>query len=187
MSERALFITEQGLKEYSLIDENLSMDKIRPTILVAQDMYLQPILGTDLYNEINDQIIDDDLSANNITLLRNYIKPCLVYYIMMELPVAISYKYVNRDLTRNNGEGSNYASLAEIREVTEKNRIKAEFYGERLVKYLIANEGNYPLYSANSTIDKMLPIRSAYTLGLILDDCHECSGKFIGNRRESDL
>jgi hypothetical protein len=50
MSERALFITEQGLKEYSLIDENLSMDKIRPTILVAQDMYLQPILGTDLYN-----------------------------------------------------------------------------------------------------------------------------------------
>lgn len=187
MSERALFITEQGLKEYSIVDENLSMDKIRPTILLAQDMYLQPILGTDLFVEISDEIIADDISANNITLLRSYIKPCLVYYIMMELPMAISYKFVNRDLTRNNGEGSNYASLNEIREVTEKNRIKAEFYGQRLVKYLIANSSSYPAYSGNSTIDKMLPIRDAYTLGLILDDCHDCKGRFYGNRRESDL
>ena len=44
MSQKALFITEKQLKDASLINENVSMFKLRPTVIMCQEMHIQPII-----------------------------------------------------------------------------------------------------------------------------------------------
>ena len=47
--------------------------------------YILPILGTQLYNQIISQVGSNTVSAANVTLLDNYVVPCLMYYVKCEL------------------------------------------------------------------------------------------------------
>ena len=49
MSANILFISEQTLKDRSLLQDNIDPKLIKPTIKQAQDMFIEPILGTGLY------------------------------------------------------------------------------------------------------------------------------------------
>ena len=53
----ALFVSENMLKQSTAINMNVSTDLILPYIIQSQKLYLEPKLGTELYNEINDEIV----------------------------------------------------------------------------------------------------------------------------------
>jgi len=68
MSANILFISETTLKDRSLLQDNVDPKLIRPTIKQAQDMYIEPILGTGLYQELQTQIEDATVSVLNAKL-----------------------------------------------------------------------------------------------------------------------
>ena len=49
----ALFITREDLVRNSIIDGNVDYDKIIQFVKVAQEIDIQNLLGTDLYNKIS--------------------------------------------------------------------------------------------------------------------------------------
>jgi len=63
MATTALFITEQFIKDNTLIDGNVDMKYITITIADAQRMHILPILGTALYNELDAQIVAGTLTV----------------------------------------------------------------------------------------------------------------------------
>lgn len=178
MSQKALFITEKQLKDASVINENVSMFKLRPTIIMCQEMHIQPIVGSDIYKELQTQIIGNDLSPENETLLSDYIQPCLQMWIMMELPLVLGFQFRNKNIERGTDTNSTQSSVQELQKLMDNYRNKAEWYSERITRFLLANDGDYPLYSnPTSEIDTILPTRRNYTSGMVLDRSG-CCGSF---------
>ena len=73
-----LFISEETLKQETIISENVDPKLLVPTIKEAQNIYLLPILGTSLYNQLVTQVSSNTVSAANVTLLDTYITLTLV-------------------------------------------------------------------------------------------------------------
>ena len=63
-----LLISADTLKQNTTISQNVDENLIHPVIMVAQDQYIQPILGTDLFNYLKDNF-DTPLTGDYETLL----------------------------------------------------------------------------------------------------------------------
>jgi hypothetical protein len=196
-----LFIDEQTLKDYSIISDNVDFKQLRPEIITVQDLYIQDIVGSGIYNELKTQIQTNTVSANNQTLLNDYIQPCLMWRVMAESPLALSFKYANKGVVNKTGENSVMPSMPDMANIIGKYQDRSESYAEKLVNYLIANDTLYPLYlNPGSGVDTVYPRRRSFTTGfamgqttrlvldlatryqgnydLLCDDCYSTYGKF---------
>jgi hypothetical protein len=165
-----LFISENKLKENSFINENVDDKLLRTTIIQVQDMQVHPLLGSGLYNELKDQITNNNVSTDNRTLLQDYVQPVIIWWVMADGTIPLTYKFMNKSVVKKNSENSQSAELEELITVANNFKNKAEFYTKRLIKFLEANEVTYPLYlNPGDDIDTLHPLRSAYQTGMNLD------------------
>jgi hypothetical protein len=189
MSRNILFISVNTIKERTAVHTNLDDKLINPEILTSQDMYILPALGTALYERLQNGIQNANLSQVEEDLLDTYITPTLVYYVMSELPMGLSYQFYNKGMIRKSGEGQENPSAAEMIDVADRYKARAEFYKQRLVKYLKEKSGynTYPEYNnPGSTYDTINPDNEAYTTSIWLGDDDCCKGmtfeeKYQGN------
>ena len=171
----SLIITEYYLKQNSIVNENSDMKIITPTIILVQDIYIHPILGSDLYDEIQTQITTstvgtvDAVSAANVTLLDNYILPTMLWFILCECTPVFKYRYMNKGVMVKNSENSAPADLAEIKFLMDRWKNNAEVYAERCTAFLKCNTDTYPLYCANPDGNDIKPNKTNYTNSLYLD------------------
>lgn len=166
-----LFISENYIKENTLIDGNVDAKYIKITIADAQRIHLLPILGTGLYNEISAQIIAGTLTALNRTLLRDYIQDALKYWVIVEGIDLFTYKVTNKSIVKKDSDNSDPIAESEVVRLMDRNRDKAEFFSERITKYLVENNASYPLFNSPGTgYDTVHPNRNNYTTGWNLDD-----------------
>lgn len=176
----AIFLSEATLKAESILQDNVDMKVVTPTIKDVQNFYILPILGTSLYNDISDKIIASTLTNNDKNLLDLYIQPTMIWYVRMELPLNINYKYFNKSVGVQNADNLVPASLGEIQAIMDRAKNKAEWYAERLTKYLLSNQTIFPLYLSqpNADIDTIFAKRTNYTNGMVLGDSNCCMGEF---------
>jgi hypothetical protein len=189
MSRNILFISVDTIKDRTGLHNNVDEKLVNPEILTSQDMYILPALGSALYDRLQTGVQLDNLTHTETSLLDTYITPCLVYYVMSELPMGLSYQFYNKGMIRKSGEGQENPSAAEMIDVADRYKGRAEFYKQRLVKYLKQESGNntFPLYNnPGSGVDTIVPDNEAYTTSIWLGDDDCCRGmtfeeKYQGN------
>lgn len=166
---KALFVSEAWLIENSIINENVSYTQLRPTLVKVQEMRIQPILGTDLYREIEGQIVSGSLTPLNTTLLEDYLRPAIREWMYFELPNVLAFKYMNKGMARRRSEESEVMSMDEIKRLIAKAQNDAEWYSERATRYLLEYRTDYPLFNNYSLdIDKIRPQMQNYQVGINL-------------------
>lgn len=166
---KALFVSEAWLIENSIINENVSYTQLRPTIVKVQEMRIQSILGTELYEEIGAQIVAGNLTALNTTLLEDYLRGAIREWICFELPNVLAFKYMNKGMVKRRSDESESMSMDEIKRLIAKAQNDAEWYSERVTRYLLANRTEYPLFNNYSLdIDKIRPQMQNYQVGINL-------------------
>merc|ERR1711965_718282 len=69
----ALFISRTDLVKNSIIDGNVDTDKFIQFIKIAQQIDIQNLLGTDLYNKIGADIVAGNLSGDYLSLVNDYV------------------------------------------------------------------------------------------------------------------
>ncbi len=170
------FISETKVKDNSFINGNVDDKVLVPVIMDCQIDYILPIIGSGIYNELSSQITANSLTALNTTLLQDYIQPCLIKYVEMDIPIFLNFKYTNANMGKKNTDESVPMSLGEIKRVMDKCRTQAEMRGERITKFLKANYVDYPKYTnPGSSIDTVHPIRNNFTCGMYLGAyCEKC-------------
>jgi hypothetical protein len=176
MSLNTLFISVQGIKDRTGLHANVDEKLVLPEIKTAQDMYILPTLGSTLYNRLQAGITANDLNANEVILLNNYLADCLIYYVMSELPMGLSYQFYNKGLLRKSGDNTENPSMQDMIDVANRYRTRAEFYKQRVIKYLRQNNTLFPEYlNFTSGIDTIVPDLEGYTSSLYLEDgsCYE--------------
>ncbi len=184
-----LFVTEDRLKGYTGIDENVDPSDLYPYVLQAQDIYIAQSLGSKLYKRVKNDIVNFVISGTPIdpdyqTLLDDYITPVIVHYSYWLALPHIKYRTTNKGVVSGTSEVSTTISLEELEYLRNSIKHTAQFYDERLRDYLINHSELYAEYTSYTSKDGMAPNRStAYYTGLVIPgkwrksrgcDCGEC-------------
>jgi hypothetical protein len=154
---RGLFISETFVKENSEIDENVDMKLINPTIWYCQKEYIEKTLGTTLYNDLISDVVAGSLSGDNLTLVDDYIADALLFWVKHELQVPLTYKFRNKSVNKNTDPNSQPVGFEEHKYLRDYYKPKAQYFTERLEKYLCANTDLFPLYNTSTEDDDLLP------------------------------
>lgn len=167
-----LLISEDKIKTLSGLDDNIWGKNLLPAIREAQEMGLQTIIGTCLYQRLCSMVDDGSISDNeNLaykTLLDNQIQYYMLYKVISDLIPIIGVKLANIGVVISNDE--HIQNLTE----DERNRIdtyyayRADFYCKRLQEFLLNNKELYPELDECSCNNMQKNFDSAASTGLWL-------------------
>ena len=165
-----LFISEATLKAETIISENVDPKLLIPTIKEAQNIYILPLLGTALYNDLVANVSANTLSSAYITLLNDYIAPTLIKYSVYECILPLSYKFQNKNIGTKSSDFSQQAPLNDLRYLLDFTKSRAEWYAERVSRFLLAYQTDYPKYltQENANVATIYPNANNYTNGMFL-------------------
>jgi hypothetical protein len=157
-----LLISWTKVKEYTDINDSLDDALIKNGIREAQDISLQRVIGTLLYNAILSQVengsIDDSANAAYKTLLDDYIQDMLLYASYYNILESTFIRTRNNGLLTPQG-GDNSASVD--RQVYEMKRTsvrnKFEYYSDRLSRYIVEKQSSFPELSQSTFLYEQVP------------------------------
>jgi hypothetical protein len=156
----ALFITRQDLIKNTPLNGNIDMDKILHFVKIAQEIHIQGIMGTKLYNKVSQDIIDGTLSGDYLNLVNQYVKPMTVQYSFLEFLPFAQFSVSNKGIFKKTSENAEVPTQSDIETMMEATRDIAQHYSKRFVDYMrhYAHE-LFPEYNTGVTKDEIRPQR----------------------------
>ena len=149
----ALFINRTDLVKNSILDGNVDTDKFIQFIKVAQQIDIQNLLGTDLYNKISADIIAGNLSGNYLSSVNTYVQPTLIWFAQMNYIPFAAYQIKNGGVFKHSSETAQNVDKNEVDYLVAKAREYANYYSTRLVDYLCFHNDLFPEYNTNTDED----------------------------------
>ena len=167
------FITETEIKEKSPISNNVDIKLISDSVEYAQDAYIQDILGTNLYVDIQTKFSASTLSTIEQQLV-DLIKPALIYRSIEQALPFMQSQIVNKGIVLKNSENSIQADLTHMKYLREELRGRTQFLSERIIKFLCNNKSSFPLYEDNNDDINPTSKNGYYDCDLYLDSYNDC-------------
>lgn len=132
-------ITTDELKQDGFINSNLDNEYLYSAIDEAQDIFLREIIGDSLYVTLQNKVLEEDIEGVYQTLLESYIKIFLKYKVLALLCVPLNFKLRNIGIAQQFGNEVNTTSLDDTKYLQNYYEGKADFYANRLTKFLQTN------------------------------------------------
>jgi hypothetical protein len=150
-----LFINRTDLVRNSIMDGNISTDKFIQFVKIAQEIDVQQIMGTDLYNGLSAAMpnIEDSSNARWKTILDDYIVPMLIWYAQSNYYPFAAYQVKQGGVFKHTSENSISVDKNEVDFLVEKARTNAEWYSRRFIDFMSFNQATYPEYTSNTNDD----------------------------------
>lgn len=141
-----MIINEKYLKQYSPIPVNYNMAEVMNYVNVAEKIWVVPIIGYDLWDEINEQVKNNNLSEENSTLLTEgglwqYLSFATVYE---GLPMIWSH-ISEVGVTKGKSDNSDSLDLKDMTWVTQHLRNQVEVLKDQLKKWICEHQDSFPL------------------------------------------
>jgi hypothetical protein len=160
-------VTTVQLKNLTSISKNFDVELLQPHLLIAQQLYVQPVLGDALYFNILTKFDTNTISGDTQILLDEYITPAIGFSAWFSAAPFLAYKTTRAGIqTESASDGANIAvtpeelSLYIARVENYKN-----FYLDRLAKYLNNNVTNFPLFRTEDCQPKVNSNTGQFYLG----------------------
>ena len=167
--QHTLYISATRIKKDTALGGSVDDNIIMPYILLAQDMFILPVLGTDLDNKLKADIQGGSLTGDYKTLVETYIQPALVQFAFQELAPFLRLRFVNNAIVIMGAtDQSDSASYEDIKPLIDRSKDAGEFYRQRLIDYIRNNTSSFPEYSTNTGAD-LDPTTRNYYAGMNLD------------------
>src|SRR5574344_2154028 len=159
---KAALITIDKLKESSILNDNIDDQILMSSLITAQDINVQNILGTKLYFKIQDLVINGDISnKTNIEyqkLITDYIQNYLKFNVLSESVIPLTFKFKSKGVVQNSDPQSG------VTPITMKD-------AQILINYLIKNHKLFPEYSISNCDPNVLgPANNIYNCGIPLKE-----------------
>lgn len=149
LNDSVLLVTKEDIFKYTSLKGNVDVDKITPFIKVAQDIEIQTILGTVLYQKVLTDVRTSVLSGNYAVLVYQYVQPMLIHYAMADFLLFHGYEISNAGILRNAPENTVVPDKSELDTLVKRQRDIAETYRTRVLDYLTYYPQYFPEYTAN--------------------------------------
>lgn len=149
-----LLISEDYIKSESNLDNNVSGKYLQSAIKLAQDIALQSTIGTKLLESLQKKCMDTEDNIDNEEnikykeLLDYYIQPFLLYQVLSDIIIPITYKLSNFGVMRTDDEKDIVAEPSQVNLLKKYYQDKADFFKNRLQDWVITYYNDFPeLYS----------------------------------------
>lgn len=145
----ALFINRNDIIKNTPLQGAIDADALLPFVRTAQDKYIKNLIGTVLFDYLQDQIIANTVSTLSVyyqDLLDDYIKNALIWYSAVEYIPFSSVQFKSNGAVKQQSEQGVAPSKSEIDYLKQIAQTNADYYALRLQNYLIAYSQNIPQY-----------------------------------------
>ena len=171
-----LFISEARLKKITSVHENVEPDDLVPFVTQAQDIYVQDILGTKLFDHLKDAITGSTLTGPETTLLDDYIAPMVGNWALyMALP-HLNYKIKNKSVLNPSAEEAQNTGFQELKYLRGSIKDTADFYTERLRRYIDDYFSDFPDWVNPGTKGMQPQKTNQYFHGIYIPKSNNCLG-----------
>lgn len=143
---KTMLIAPDDVKAISMVNYNVSDDIIGNAIRTSQEIYLEEILGTDLYHKVQllvynsivgeEDNIEKEENTFYATLLDEYIEPFLIAKTAVECLMPLTFKVRNLGVVKDNDTNINSISIEELKNVITYNETQVCTYATRLSRFL---------------------------------------------------
>ena len=158
------FITVEELKQDGFINQNLENEYLYSAIDEAQGIFLREIIGDSLYETLQNKLSEVNINGVYQTLLDSYVKIYLKYKVLALLCVPLNFKIRNIGIAQQFSNEVNTTSLEDTKYIQNYYESKADFYANRLTKFLQTND--IPEYKCSSNQitepNELHPVSSIY-------------------------
>jgi hypothetical protein len=153
-----LFINDVYIKKYTQVNGAVDSNILYPAVYLAQDKYLLPYLGTNLFEKLKDDVANSTLSGNYETLVNDYVQRVVLWWTMVEVMPFLTYKLDNGTLVQRTSEDAAPVSDRVFKDMLERAVNNAEHYTGLLVDFLCAYSNLFPEYN-NNVFPQRCPIQ----------------------------
>jgi|TARA_Y100001963_G_scaffold64896_1_gene90357 hypothetical protein len=187
--QHTLFISATRLKKDTALGGSVDDNLIMPYILLAQDMNILPILGTDLYEKLKSDIQGGSLTGDYKTLLETYIQPALVQFAFAQLAPYLRLRFSNNSVVVMGAtEQSSSATYDDLKPLMDTATQAAEFYRQRTIDYLTDKGSSaFPEYASNDDAGEMSATTRNYFGGIQLDTNVSTNKRLRGFLQGADI
>ena len=149
-----MIINKTYLKQYSPLPINYNLDEVLNYVPVAEKIWVLPILGQDLYDEIQEQVDNNQLSDENGTLLTDGgVWQYLSYATCLEALPVIYAHFSEVGVTKGKSENSESLDLKDLTYIENHLRRQTEFLKDSLIKWLCERQTTFPLFDPTCVCD----------------------------------
>jgi len=138
-------INESLFKLHSPVTSATNITEFIPYICVAQELYIEPVLGEPLMIELKQQISGNELTASNSDLIVR-IAPALSFYALYQALPFHWAAIVNKGVTIRESENSRGVDIKDIAQLRRWMLNDADILRNQLIGFLQKNKDNYPLW-----------------------------------------
>lgn len=145
MIQNILF-NEKWLKEFSVIPLNFNTKEVQNYLKLSETIWLEPIIGTPLYDELLYQVKYNKLTDENSTLLVEAIYPYLGFCVAYEALPTLIYHVSEVSITKGKSDNSETIDLKETSYFENHLRRQIEARKDYLLKWLCEHQESFPLF-----------------------------------------
>lgn len=171
MNKNILLTSTSFVKSVSNIDNNVQEKFLIPSIKEAQNVHLQEVLGTKLFNKLIELVDTDkinDLENVEYNKLLDEAQYFIAYQAISILCITASVKIGNIGLATTNDTNITQISLKDSFTIQEHYTNKADFYKERLQNYILMKKDCFPELKGNNKYEMNPELNSSASCSIFL-------------------
>ena len=124
-----LFITRNDIIKNTPLQGAIDADALLPFVRTAQEKYILNLVGTVLYNKLQDEVESQTaFTGYYLTLVEDYIKPTLIWYSCVEYIPFSGTSFKSEGAVKHKSEQSDPVPKIEIDYLANKAQDNAEYY-----------------------------------------------------------
>jgi len=143
---RVFLLTPNKLKEYTTINYAVEDKLLKNSIIDAQDIDIQPIIGTRLYNKIKNGVTGSTITGIYKTVLDDYITPTLIKAAEKRVLIWIYAKIRNKGIENQDSDNSQTIDVTILNKLRKELGDDFEYHSNKLKSFLCDNENDIPEY-----------------------------------------
>jgi hypothetical protein len=141
-----LLITRNDIIKNTPLGGAIDADALLPFVRTAQEKYILNLLGTVLYNKLQDDIEATPFTGIYNQLVNDYVKSTLIWYSCVEYIPFSSVQFKSNGSVKQQSETGISPSKNEVDYLLNKALDNASYYATRLQDFLTAYSQQIPQY-----------------------------------------
>jgi hypothetical protein len=152
--QNVLLISENKIKNFTDIDQNVTAAVLLPFISVVQQTKLEYIIGGKYYKELLEGVINSNLSTNDQNFLEYFAQPLLIWAAYAECLPSVFMRIKNNGIVTG---AENTVTIKEMEYMQTRADDRSQFFEQRMIEQIIWNSNLYPSVFNYSTKNGMQP------------------------------
>ncbi len=170
-------LTKEQLLTLTSISENMDVELLQPHLLIAQQLYVSPVLGDALYSDIVSKYDNNSITGDTLTLYNDYIVPAIAYAAWFSAAPFLQFKTQRNGIQTQASDNNTPVTVEELSLYINRVENLKNFYCERLNKYLIEDNGTkFPLFRQDNTPQTLSKGSSLYLGFKSKNSSNTCNG-----------